>query len=93
MNLNEEISVLGLPPDMRGQVHSLLDRLIRGATESYQRDLGSKDAHIQRLTAELMRLKRLKFAQSREGFHAAGQLDLFDEALGMDQGEIEGTPL
>ena len=91
MNLNEEISVLGLPPDMRGQVHSLLDRLIRGATESYQRDLGSKDAHIQRLTAELMRLKRLKFAQSREAFHAAGQLDLFDEALGMDQGEIEAT--
>ncbi len=91
MNLNEEISVLDLSAGVQEQVCSLLDRLIRGATESYQRDLVSKDAHIQRLTAELMRLKRLKFAQSREAFHVAGQLDLFDEALGMDQGEIEAT--
>ena len=83
MNSNEESSILAAQKPLAEVVRDLL-----GQIKSRDQEILNKDAHIQRLSAELARLKRLKFAQTREAFKAVGQEDLFGETLDADLAEV-----
>jgi uncharacterized protein (DUF342 family) len=81
MNLNEEIALLDASPEVVMQVKNLLDRLTQ--------EIKYKEAHIQRLSFELARLKRFRFGQRSEELKASGQMDLFDETLIADIEAVE----
>ena len=81
MNLNEEIEFLNASPEVSGQVKTLLGRLTQ--------EIKYKEAHIQRLSHELARLKRFRFGQRSEELKASVQMDLFDETLTADIEAVE----
>ena len=84
MNQNKENANSETSTESAADVFELLSRL-----EKYDHELRLKDAHIYRLSSELARLKRIKFAQTREAFIAVGQGDLFEDTLAADLAEIE----
>ena len=90
MNSNEELLISGTPSALAEVVRELLDRIKERDREILRKhqEILSKDAHIQRLSAELARLKRIQFAPTREAFRAAGQDELFGETLDADRAEI-----